>query len=124
MITSGNVTVFVSNMDRAVAFYVDILGLKLGQRFGDHWAEIVVGQTLVIGLHPKSDSAPAPGTRGAMSIGLAIDEPIDKAILSLTSKGVQFRGPVVRDENAGLAFAYLGDPDGNDIYLCEVTKSW
>jgi len=124
MFTGGNVTVYVSDMDRAVSFYVDQLGLKLGQRFGNHWAEIRVGETLVIGLHPKSDMAPPPGTRGAMSIGLTVDEPIDQVVERLRAKGVPFRGPVVRDEKAGLSFAFLGDPDGNDIYLCEVTKSW
>ncbi len=124
MITAGNVTVYVSDMDRAIAFYVDLLGLKLGQRFGNHWAEIQVGQTLVIGLHPKSDKAPAPGTRGALSIGLTIDEPIDRVVEGLGGKGVQFRGPVVRDEEASLALAFFGDQDGNDLYLCEVTKSW
>jgi len=40
MITGGNATVYVSDMDRAVSFYVNVLGLKLGQRFGNHWAEI------------------------------------------------------------------------------------
>jgi catechol 2,3-dioxygenase-like lactoylglutathione lyase family enzyme len=124
MITGGNVTVYVSDIGQAVAFYVDRLGLKLGRRFGDHWAEIHVGNTLVIGLHPKSEKGPAPGTHGAMSIGLQIDEPIDQAVQRLSAKGVQFRGPVVRDQNAGLAFAFLGDQDGNDLYLCEVTKSW
>lgn len=124
MITGGNVTVYVSDMDRAVAFYVDQLGLKLAQRFGNHWAEIRAGETLVIGLHPKSDKAPAPGTRGAMSIGLMVDEPIDQVVERLGANGVQFRGPVVRDEKAGLFFALLGDQDGNDLYLWEAPKSW
>jgi catechol 2,3-dioxygenase-like lactoylglutathione lyase family enzyme len=124
MITGGNVTVYVSDMDRAVAFYVDQLGLTLGQRFGNHWAEVRAGETLVIGLHPKSDKAPAPGTRGALSIGLTVDQPIDQVVQQLTAKGVQFRGPVVQDQQAGLSFAFLGDQDGNDLYLCEVSKSW
>jgi catechol 2,3-dioxygenase-like lactoylglutathione lyase family enzyme len=124
MITGGNVTVYVSDMDRAVAFYVNQLGLKLSQRFGNHWAEIKVGDCLVIGLHPKSDKGPAPGTRGAMSIGLTVDEPIDQVVERLSANGVQFRGPVVRDEKAGLSLAFLGDQDGNDLYLCEVTKAW
>jgi catechol 2,3-dioxygenase-like lactoylglutathione lyase family enzyme len=38
MIAGGNVTVFVSDMDRAVAFYFNQLGLKLSQRFENHWA--------------------------------------------------------------------------------------
>lgn len=124
MITGGNVTVYVSDMDRAVAFYVDQLGLKLGQRFGNHWAEIRVGDTLVIGLHPKTDKGPAPGTSGAMSIGLTINEPIEQAVGRLSGNGVSFRGPIVRDQEAGLSFAFLGDQDGNDLYLCQVAKSW
>ena len=124
MITGGNATVFVSDMDRAVAFYVDILGLKLAQRFGNHWAQIEVGRELVIGLHPKSEKAPPPGSSGAISIGLTIDEPIDQVVQRLAEKGVRFRGPVVQDEQAGIALAFFGDQDGNDLYLCQVTKSW
>ena len=89
MITSGNVTVYVSDMDRAVSFYVNQLGLKLGQRFGNHWAEIRVGNTLVIRPHPKSEQGPAPGTSGAMSIGLSIGELIDQAVQRLSANGVQ-----------------------------------
>jgi catechol 2,3-dioxygenase-like lactoylglutathione lyase family enzyme len=123
MITGGNATVYVSDMDRAVDFYVNVLGLKLAQRFGNHWAQIEVGG-LVIGLHPKSDKAPPPGTSGAISIGLLVDEPIDEVAGRLGAKGVQFRGPVVRDEKGGIALAFFGDQDGNDLYLCQVTRSW
>jgi catechol 2,3-dioxygenase-like lactoylglutathione lyase family enzyme len=124
MITGGNATVYVSDMDRAVDFYVNLLGLKLGQRFGNHWAQIEVGHDLVIGLHPKSEKAPVPGTSGAISIGLTIDEPIDQVVQRLSAKGDRFRGPVVQDEKAGIALAFLGDQDGNDLYLCQVTGSW
>jgi predicted enzyme related to lactoylglutathione lyase len=123
MFTGGNATVYISDMDRAVSFYVNQLGLKLNRRFGNHWAEIQVGNSLAIGLHPKSDKSPAPGTRGSISIGLTIDEPIAQVVERLTANGVQFRGPIVRDEKAGLSLVFLGDPDGNDLYLCEVTKA-
>jgi catechol 2,3-dioxygenase-like lactoylglutathione lyase family enzyme len=111
-------------MDRAVAFYVDLLGLKLEQRFENHWAQITAGPSLVIGLHPKSEKAPPPGTSGAISIGFTIDEPIDQVVQRLSAKGVRFRGPVARDAKGGISLAFFGDPDGNDLYLCEVTKSW
>jgi catechol 2,3-dioxygenase-like lactoylglutathione lyase family enzyme len=124
MITGGNATVYVSDMNRAVAFYVDTLGLKLLQRFGDHWSSVAAGSSLVIGLHPKSAHGPAPGTSGSISIGLTIDEPIAEVVQRLTGKGVQFRGPIVNDPKAGIALAFFGDPDGNDLYLCQTTQAW
>jgi catechol 2,3-dioxygenase-like lactoylglutathione lyase family enzyme len=124
MITGGNATVYVADMDKAVAFYVGLLGLKLGQRVGNHWAQVEAGPDLVIGLHPKSEKAPPPGTSGAISIGLTTDEPIDQVVARLGAKGVRFRGPVVRDEKAGIALAFFGDQDGNDLYLCQVTRAW
>ena len=123
MITGGNATVYVSDMNRAVDFYVGLLGLKLAERFGNHWAQIEAGRSLVIGLHPKSEKALPPGTSGAISIGLLIDEPIDQVVQRLGGRGVVFRGPIVKDEEAGIAFAFFGDQDGNDLYLCQVTSS-
>src|SRR5205807_10659327 len=49
MITGGYATVYIADMDRAVAFYVDVLGLKLGQRFGNYWAAVRAGDKLPIG---------------------------------------------------------------------------
>jgi catechol 2,3-dioxygenase-like lactoylglutathione lyase family enzyme len=122
MITGGFATVYITDMKRAVAFYVDVLGLKSGQRFGNHWAEVRAGDNLLIGLHPKTDHAPAPGMSGAISIGLAIDEAIDGVVQRLRAKDVRFRGPVVRDDKAGIALAFFGDQDGNDLYLCQMTR--
>ncbi len=120
MITGGNATVFVSNMDRAVQFYTEVLGLKLSNRFGDDWATVEAG-TLVIGLHPASAKYPAPGTKGGMMLGLEIDQPIETVVAALNAKGVQMKGPIVRDQAGN--FVHLEDPDGNEIYLWE-TVSW
>src|SRR5581483_2474031 len=46
MFSSGNVTVYVADMDRAVRFYSEVLGLKLAYRFGNHWASIELGKGL------------------------------------------------------------------------------
>jgi predicted enzyme related to lactoylglutathione lyase len=118
MITGGNATVLVSNMDRAVQFYTQVLGLKLTNRFGDNWATVEAGKGLTIGLHPASPKYPAPGTKGGMMLGLEIDDAIDKVVARLSEKGVQFKGSVVRDQAGN--FVHLEDPDGNDIYLWEV----
>jgi len=49
-IKSINVTVMVSNLDRAIQFYTESLGLTLKNRYGAHWADIE-GPGIVIGLH-------------------------------------------------------------------------
>jgi catechol 2,3-dioxygenase-like lactoylglutathione lyase family enzyme len=121
MISGGNITVMVSNMDASVRFYTDALGMKLTNRFGDHWATVDAGRGLTIGLHPRSPKYPAPGTRGSMVIGLELDEPIQQVVDRLTSQGVRFLGPITKDANTG-QFADLEDPDGNSIYLWET--SW
>jgi predicted enzyme related to lactoylglutathione lyase len=118
MITGGNATVFVSNMDRAVQFYTQVLGLKLTNRFGDHWATVDAGKGLTIGLHPASDKYPAPGTKGGMMLGMEVQGAIEKVVDTLSKKGVQFKGSIVRDQAGN--FVHLEDPDGNEIYLWEV----
>jgi predicted enzyme related to lactoylglutathione lyase len=121
MISGGNATVFVSNMDSAVQFYTEVLGLKLTNRFGNDWATVDAGKGLTIGLHPASPKYPAPGTKGAIVLGLEIDESIESALAHLTKKGVRINGTVVRGEAGN--FAHLEDPDGNDIYLWEVNQA-
>jgi predicted enzyme related to lactoylglutathione lyase len=118
MISGGNATVFVSDMDASVRFYTEVLGLKLTNRFGNNWATVEAGKGLTIGLHPASAKYPAPGTKGAMMLGLELDEPIEGVIARLSEKGVRMKGPIIRSE-AG-SFSHLEDPDGNEIYLWEV----
>lgn len=117
MISGGNATVFVCNMDRSVRFYTEVLGLKLTNRFGDSWATVEAGKGLTIGLHPASPKYPVPGTKGAMMLGLEIDEPIEGMVARLNEKGARVKGSVVRDEMGN--FVHLEDPDGNEIYLWE-----
>jgi predicted enzyme related to lactoylglutathione lyase len=117
MISGGNATVFVSNMDNAVKFYTEVLGLRLTNRFGDAWATIDAGKGLTIGLHPASPKYPPPGTKGSMTLGLELDEPIEKVVARLSERGVQFSTTISSDD-AG-KFATLADPDGNLMYLWE-----
>jgi catechol 2,3-dioxygenase-like lactoylglutathione lyase family enzyme len=120
MFASGNVTVYVSNMDRAVRFYSEVLGLKLAYRFGDHWASVELGKGLTIGLHPASSEKPA-GHKGSMSIGLELAGSIRTAVETLTAKGVRFKGEI-QDGKSGV-FAHFEDPDGNPLYLAELRWS-
>ena len=78
MITGGNASVFVTNMDAALKFYTEVLGLTVSSHYGDNWATVEAG-AFTIGLHPKSDKNEAPGTKGSIIIGLTIDESIEAA---------------------------------------------
>jgi catechol 2,3-dioxygenase-like lactoylglutathione lyase family enzyme len=119
MFSSGNVTIYVANMDRAVRFYTETLGLKLAYRFGDHWASVELGKGLTIGLHPAS--AESPKGRGGMAIGLELSCPIQDAVHRLEAKGVRFAG-IVNEAKAG-KFAHFEDPDGHLLYLAELDWS-
>jgi len=119
MISSGLVTVFVADMDRAVRFYGETLGLKLAYRFGNEWASINVPGGMTIGLHPASDKSPA-GQKGSITIGLNVGRPIAEVVSELKEKGVKFKGGIVDDE--ALKVQYFEDPDGNELYLAEVKQ--
>ena len=121
MFSSGNVTVYVTNMDRAVRFYTEVLGLRLAYRFGDHWASVEVGKGLTIGLHPASAESPA-GRKGSMSIGLELSGvTIRDAMVQLEAKGVKFEG--VLNEGKSGSFVGFSDPDGNQLYLAQLNWS-
>lgn len=117
MISTGIATIFVSDMDRSVRFYTEVLGLRLAQRFGNHWAQVEAGR-LTIGLHPQSPQNRA-GRDGSITIGFAVSADIENVVSALQQKGVRFRGPIDADPNAG-KFAYFEDPDGNVMYLMQI----
>ncbi len=122
MINGGNASVYVTDLDRAVAFYTEAVGLKLRNRVGTTWAEIDAGKGLIIGLHLASppDTVPA-GTRGAINIELAVTEPMEEVVEALTQRGVVFTGPIKNYEAVRIASFY--DPDRNVIVLGQVLKS-
>jgi catechol 2,3-dioxygenase-like lactoylglutathione lyase family enzyme len=115
MFTGGNVTLMVSDFNRAVRFYTETLGLLLKSRAGDAWAE-VQAPGLTIGLHPAGEQGPQPGQASSFSIGLEVEK-LDTAMAALKEKGVEFVHTV--DDKAA-RFAFFSDPDGTPLYLAEL----
>jgi catechol 2,3-dioxygenase-like lactoylglutathione lyase family enzyme len=117
MIKDSNVTVIVSDMKKAIHFYVETLGLELKANYGDQYAEIHA-PGVMIGLHPASTAGPKPGKSESLSIGFVVEN-LNSAMSELKSKGVSF-SRVVEDRPTKLAF--FADPDGNPLYLSEIRR--
>jgi catechol 2,3-dioxygenase-like lactoylglutathione lyase family enzyme len=117
MVTGGNATVFITNMDTAIRFYTEVVGLSLASHYGDAWAEVRAGG-FTIGLHPRSEKAAAPGTHGAIQIGLLVESTAE-ALAKLDAHGVA-HGEV--EKGSGGSFVHFGDPDGNELYFWEMPK--
>ena len=115
MFRSGNVTIFVTNMDRAVRFYSETLGLRLAYRFGDHWASVEAGRGLTIGLHPARGEMSGASQPNSPSIGLELEGTLDQAMKTLGARGVRFQGVI--DEGKAGKFAHFHDPDGNQVTI-------
>jgi predicted enzyme related to lactoylglutathione lyase len=116
MINGGNATIYVSDMDRAVKFFTETLGLKLDYQAGAEWAQIQAGKGLVLGLHGTAHGGTA-GKQGSTVVGFDLDEPIENVYETLVSRGVKFDSPPM--DTGHVKLANFHDPDGNPFYLSE-----
>ena len=104
------INVMVSDMARAISFYVDTLGLQLLNRYGDHYAEIQA-PGLLIGLHPSTANTTVGNN---LSIGFGVRR-FDQTIEELGDQGIHFE----IEQDGWIRLAYFTDPDGNQLYLAE-----
>ena len=116
----GHVHLKVSDIDRALAFYCDILGMRLMQRYGTQAAFISAGgYHHHIGLNTwesKGGKAPPHGTTGLYHV--AILYPTCAALADALKRLVQHGVPLQGASDHGVSEAlYLSDPDGNGIEL-------
>ena len=117
------VVLVVEDLDRALAFYVDILGLSLGHRSGA-FAQLDTGATRValyqraamadtLGMPLRAPSPDAPG----FELGFKVDD-CDAAFAELVARGAT---PAVEPQTRawGQRTAYLRDPDGHLVELAQ-----
>ena len=107
-IKTANVTVMVKEMDRAIDFYVDGLGLRLKRRWGSHYAQ-VEAPGVIIGLHPTDQIIRQDGN---ISIGFGVSD-LESARKTLTELGATHQ---VSDGKAGTIISFT-DPDGTPLYI-------
>ncbi len=116
----GHVHLKVSDLERSLAFYCDVLGFELQQRLGDEAAFVSAGgYHHHIGLNTwssKGGSPPPPGTTGLFHA--AIRYPTRAALADALRRLVGAGIPLSGASDHGVSEAlYLNDPDGNGLEL-------
>jgi lactoylglutathione lyase len=95
---------FVADMDRAVKFYRDVLGLPLKFQ-SPGWSEFETGET-TLALHSASAKNPA----GAVELGLTVPN-LQEFYREMSQKGVQFTMPPTK-QDFGADLAQFVDSEG------------
>ena len=117
------VVLIVEDLDRALRFYTEVMGLKLGHRSGEY-AQLDTGATRLalytrsamattLGMSLEAPPANAPG----FEIGFKVADVVD-AFNQIISRGA---APVMAPTERfwGQRTAYVRDPDGHLIELAQ-----
>jgi catechol 2,3-dioxygenase len=125
----GHVHLKVSDLDRAVAFYADVLGFEVTQRMDGSAAFLSAGgYHHHIGLNiweSRGGSAPPQGTTGLYHFAIRYPDrrALGDALIRLDTAGIPLEG--ASDHGVSEAL-YLRDPDGNglELYWDRPRKDW
>ena len=116
----GHVHLKVSDLERAIAFYRDVLGFELQHRYGDQAAFLSAGgYHHHIGLNTwesRGGSPPPPGMTGLYHVAIRYPDrkTLAQAVQSVIDAGIPLSG--ASDHGVSEAI-YLHDPDQNGIEL-------
>jgi catechol 2,3-dioxygenase len=116
----GHVHLKVADLDRALAFYRDVLGFELMQRMGGQAAFLSAGgYHHHIGLNTwesQGGSPPPPGTTGLyhLAVRFPTRAALARALRRVLDAGIRIDG--ASDHGVSEAI-YLRDPDGNGVEL-------
>lgn len=98
---------FVAEMDRAVKFYRDVIGLTLKFQ-SPEWSEFTVGE-ITLALHPASTKNPA----GKLEMGFTVPD-LEEFHTEMQGKGVRFPMPPAKQDFGGLLAQFI-DSEGAHI---------
>ncbi|HEY3051739.1 MAG TPA: VOC family protein [Gaiellaceae bacterium] len=112
------ISVGVSDLDKAIEWYVDVLGLDLVYKLDQHgWCEMATAtKHVTIGLGQTEELKPGSTTP---TFGVA---DIEAARKHLESKDVRFDGDTYEIEGM-VRLAMFYDPDGNSYMLAQSLTS-
>jgi len=125
----GHIHLKVSDLQKALSFYVDLLGFEVTQLYGTQAAFISAGgYHHHIGLNTwhSKDAKPAPLQAPGL-FRTAILYPTRKDLAIVTKRLIDTNYPLTGTADHGVSEAiYLNDPDGNgvELYWDKPTNEW
>jgi len=125
----GHVHLKVANLDRAIAFYRDVLGFEVQQKFGTQAAFLSAGgYHHHIGLNTwesKGCTPPPPGHTGLYHTAILYPDrrSLAQAMKRVLEAGIDLEGAADHGVSEAL---YLRDPDGNgvELYRDRAPEDW
>jgi catechol 2,3-dioxygenase len=128
-ITVGHIHLTVSNLERALSFYRDLLGFEETARIGDSAVFLSAGgYHHHIGLNTwagKGATPPPPGHTGMYHVAFLF--PSRRELARVLKTLLEAKYPLVGAADHGVSEAiYLSDPDGNgvELYADRPRESW
>ena len=116
----GHVHLKVSDIDKALEFYRDLLGFEITQHYGNQAVFLSAdGYHHHIGLNTWYSKGRGPATvRAAGLFHAAILYPTKKDLANIVKRLIQHNYPLTGASDHGVSLAlYLNDPDENGIEL-------
>lgn len=122
--TVGTVYLTVADLDRSIAFYERMLGLRAGERDGDT-ASMFAGDEQLLSLTEQAGAQPVHGHTGLFHFAVLLPERVDLArwFVHAADAGAPITG--LSDHFVSEAI-YLRDPDGHgiEVYADRPKDTW
>ena len=111
------VWIVVDDFEKALAFYCDVLGMRVAERSKEwDWAELHGEDGSILGLGGCCPNSPIKA--GGNAVPTFTVDNLDAALLELQAKKIQLEGPV-QEVPGHVKMQLLRDPSGNYIQLVQ-----